>query len=252
MKQLQKKLEVLGLSNSESKILTYVVEHGYTTVYRIKKEIELPRQTIYSILERLVYEGLVTYSDKSGTRLYSSSIEVVQTYIKQKVLVWQDIGKKLNVLEKSVTTINKKVKNKLGKARYFSGEYGLAYLFDSVLKDLSLPDSKKVFIGFGVNSYQGTGIFKVLKRFIAKRSKLGVKTRLIISNREDDLGIISEGDSLGRKVKKIDIDEQQAGCYIVDDVVYVFSYQDQVGIRIEHEHISKLLTSVFENTWKNN
>jgi hypothetical protein len=194
--------------------------------------------------------GMIAASDRSGVKRFSSTVDLLETYLKEKALSFESTQKALASLAPEIEHGLHEHQAGLPKAKYFTGELGLKYLFESILKDFDKPRSKKLFKGFGVNSYENTGIHGVLKNFIKKRSKMGVETRLIVANAEDDMGIINGKDPLNRSVKKIDIKESQVGCYITDKTVYFFSFKDRAGIKIEHEPIATLLSDVFDHTWK--
>lgn len=251
MKKLENILKNIGLSDSESTVLSAVLLHSNSTALYLAKQITLPRQTIYSILERLEGMGLVASSDRSGTKRFSSNLPMLEVYLEEKSRTFKNTQKELSDLAPEIELHLQKNQTSLPQIKYFTGELGIKYLFEAVLKDFAEPKSRKEFLGFGVNSYEGTGMFKTLEQFIRKRGKLGVETRLIVANSEDDLGIEAK-DSLHRQMKKIDIEEGRAGCYIVDDKIYFFSFQDRAGIRIEHKAIASLLKNIFDHTWKNN
>jgi DNA-binding transcriptional ArsR family regulator len=250
MSKILRILKQLDFSDKEVEVLSYLVVSGDTTVYSMVKHIQLPRQTVYSVLERLTVCGLVTYSDVAGTRRYSSSMSMLLGYIDSQILKYQGIKK---VLKNKSAIISKDipVKRKLIKTRYFSGEYGLAYLFETILSDLSKSESSKLFRGFGVNYFRKTGIQRVIEKFIKKRAQLGVTTELIVGEGDDDMKITPD-DQYKRAIKKIDFPEQEVGYYVIDDVVYFFSYVDATGIRIEHKEVAKLMGDIFEYVWREN
>lgn len=250
MKKLENILQNIGLSDSECSVLSKLIIHGDTTVNYLAKHTGLPRQTIYSILERLGHSGLIAASDRSGVRRFSSTIDMVESHFKKQAQLFEVSQKQLVELAPVIEEALQTHRGDLPQAKYFTGELGVEYLLDSVLKDLAEPKSKKRFQGFGVNSYEETGMRKAVEIFVKKRAKLGVSTQLIVSNKDDDFGVTGAADPLRREVKKIDIEEGRAGCYIVDDKVYLFSFQDRAGIRIQHPGIADLLSNVFDYIWK--
>lgn len=249
MKKLENILKNIGLSDSECSILSTLIIRGDSTAHYLSKHTALPRQTVYSILERLETSGLIASSDRSGIKRFSATVDMLEAYLKEKAST-------LNSSQKELANIAVEIEHGLQEhliglphAKYFTGELGLKYLFESILKDFEKPRSQKVFKGFGVNSYQETGIQKTLASFFKRRAKLGVKTKLIVADAEDDFGIGAGDDPLKRHVKKIAIKESQAGCYIIDDTVYFFSFKDRAGIKIEHKPIAELLSNIFDYTW---
>jgi hypothetical protein len=54
----------------------------------------------------------------------------------------------------------------------------------------------------------------------------------------------------GRKIKHIDIEPQKSGVYLVGDRVYLFSYEDEVGVMVENKNIANFLKEIFEVEWR--
>ncbi len=250
MQKLEIILKNIGHSESECILLSTLITRGDSTVQYLSKQTGLARQTIYSILERLELLGLISSSNRSGTKRFSCTADSLQTYLEEKSRQYANAEKGVGDIAAEIEQLLQKHEPRLPQAKYFTGELGLSYLFTTILKDLSEAKSRKHFKGFGVNSYSETGIQKTIETFAKKRSKLGVHTELILADKEADFYHGQNEDNLKRTVKKIDIPESKAGCYLIDDKVYLFSFQDRVGIRIEHKAIAELLTNVFNYIWK--
>jgi hypothetical protein len=175
---------------------------------------------------------------------------MVESHFKKQAQLFETSQKQIAELAPIIEEALQTHRGDLPQAKYFTGELGVEYLLDSVLKDLAETKSKKRFRGFGVSSYEETGMQKAVEMFVKKRAKLGVATQLIVSKKDDDFGVTGASDPLKREVKKIDIEEGRAGCYVVDDKVYLFSFQDRAGIRIQHQGIANLFSSVFDYIWE--
>jgi len=59
--EINKQLESLGLTTTESKIYTALLRAGESTAVQLSKEIEIHRRTIYDNLNILLKKGLVNF-----------------------------------------------------------------------------------------------------------------------------------------------------------------------------------------------
>lgn len=222
-----------------------LVSLGKATASQIANELKIPRQTIYYIVEGLIEKGVLDQTDENGVKKFIANPYKLEDILenRQKIL---EKGKE-SLKEEIPKLITKKNAGlELPKVEYYQGREGLERLFGSILKIHRDKDVKE-FSGYGI-SYFYPGMEMFLKGFLKERYGLGVKTRLFTPLGGDGLNISSE--PWGREYKKIDLGEQKAGIYLVGNNIFMFSYKDNVGIRIENKTICTLLKSIFENDWK--
>ena len=62
--------------------------------------------------------------------------------------------------------------------------------------------------------------------------------------------IFSPENVLGRTIKQLPMDPQKASLYIVGDRLYLFSFEDKVGVMIENKAIARLLNEIFGIQWE--
>lgn len=247
MSALEKTLKELGLSAKEAAVYKLVLLSGSVSASQLGRELSLPRQTVYSLLEKLVAMRAVAQSDREGVRQFSADPESLLAIIREKK---QRLDGEQAALERELPEIlaskRRKVRN-FPKVQYYEGDDGLLRLFESILTYYKTSGDKE-FRGYGVNKI-GTPLAGYLHDFVKKCYKMGVNTKLMIGRGPDDFYDKSAGKKLGRDVKRLDMDEQNAGAYLVGGRLYLFSYTDNVGVMIENETIIKLLTAVFDAQW---
>ncbi len=247
MSALEKTLKELGLSAKEIAVYKLVLLSGSVSASQLGRELSLPRQTVYSLLEKLVAMCAVAQSDREGVRQFSADPEALLALVREKK---QRLESDHAALERELPEIlasrRRKVRN-FPNVQYYEGDDGLKRLFGSILLYYKQSGDKE-FRGYGVNKI-GAPLAGYLHDFVAKRYKLGVTTKLVIGRGPDDFYERSGGSKLGREVKRLDMDEQNAGVYLVGNRLYLFSYTDNVGVMIENETIIKLLTAVFDAQW---
>ncbi len=243
---IKKQLLHLGLSEKDISVYFAIIQLGVAKAMEIARKIDLPRQTVYSILQQLLRLKLIEQHDKRGIKHFSADPrELVRCIERERERLTEEqrqIEKELPELEAL-----KYRAAPLPKIRYYEGTEGMKRLFYDILDQHR--GGVKEFRGYGVNRFQ-KALGDFLYEFVKKRFSYGVKTKLLIGQGEDDFGITGEKNAYGRLVKRMNISEQDAGFYLVGDRAYLFSYPDNLGISIENRNITKLLSSVFDDHWQ--
>ena len=239
-------LSKIGLNDKEAQIYQALLELGSAPASLIAKKASLPRQTTYSILGEMVERGYIETTESRGvTHFIGDPKSLLILLEKQKA----EIDKQKDLIQTELPRlIALRQQKALPSIQLFEGDEGMKKLFEHIL-DYYRHDGVKEFRGFGINKIDETSIQDFIRSFLERRHKYGVKTKLIASKEEDDFGINGAAGSLGRDVRKIDIGSETAAMYLVGDQVYLFSYEDKVGIMIQNTAIMKLLKDYFDHTW---
>lgn len=245
MKEL---LSKLGLNEKEISVYLGTLKAGPASSARIAMETNLPRQTVYSLILPLVERGFISKSVKRGVKEFFADPKQLLTLLdrqkealtKNQALIEKELPKLLALRKKTAP---------LPKVEYYDGDDGLKNLFEHILTFYKKGGDKE-FRGYGINQFHEVSLGGYLKEFVTERSKYNVKTRLLIGQGPDDFGIKDEATALNREVKRIAIDPQKAGIYLVGNQVYLFSYDDKTGVMIENKAIAKLITAIFDDHWK--
>jgi predicted transcriptional regulator len=246
LKTLFKKL---GLTEKEIEIYLAINSFGPCAVSLIAKTAGLPRQTVYSILQKLIQDGFVEQSDKQGVKQFFTNPQRLPIVFEEKT---RELIKNKLLIEKAIPELLAQQKRlvSLPKVVYYEGKVGLKTLLNGIIDLYKQSPTEKEFRGFGVNQLGSTDIEDVLRDFIQRRSALCVATKLLIGNGSDDFEITNESNRYGREVKRLNIPHQQAAAYLVGNRIYLFSYADNVGIMIENQAMVKLLKNVFDAHWQ--
>ncbi len=240
-------LKKLGLSEKEAFVYLALLKTGLAGAARIAREAALARQTTYSLLADLVEKGFIEQSDRKGVRqFYADPNELIKLVGRQR----DELEKERKILEQELPKLL--VENKRATAlpivQYYEGQEGMKRLFVNILEQYK-KGKLKLFRGLGINRFYG-GMEDTLREFVEKRSAYGVRTNLLIANAPDNFGIHDEQTALGRNVRRLNIDEQQAGIYLVGNSAYFFSYKDNVGVMLENQAIVKFLQDTFDALWE--
>jgi predicted transcriptional regulator len=243
---MQEILTSLGLSEKEISIYLILIKIGLSNTQQISREMELPRQTVYSVLFKLIEEGFVEQSDKRGVKHFYADPNVLLSLIEKKKT---DLERSRKMAEEEIPKIL--AASKLGASvpvvQYYEGREGLKRLFEGILGVYKKGEEKE-FRGYGVNFFF-PGLESFMQKFVEERASYGVKTRLFIGKGIDGFNITNEANTFGRDIKRLEIEHQKAGIYIVGDRAYFFSYKDNVGVMIENRSIAEFLKVTFDDHW---
>ncbi len=239
-------LKNIGLDTKEIEMYLVMVKLGKSTATQISEELGIPRQTVYYIVDRIVSKGVVDQTNENGVKKYVANPYKLEDVVESKQ---EELVKSKISLEKEIPKLI--TENKLGlelpRVEYYQGREGLERLFSTMLK-VHKQTGQKDFVGYGINHFY-PGMEDFLKKFLVQRNELQVQTKLFIAEGGNSDNLDIETDPLGREYRKINIGEQKAGMYLVGDNMFMFSYKDNVGIRIENKAISSLFGAIFKNDW---
>jgi sugar-specific transcriptional regulator TrmB len=240
-------LKKLHLSKKEAEIYLALLKIGQSSSSQIAAELNLPRQTIYSVLEKLIEDGFVEQSDKRGVKqFFADPNQLLALVEKQK----EELERSKQTLKEEIPKIL--AENKRGGevpiVQYYEGQEGLRRLFENILK-LYQKGKSKTFRGYGINLFY-PGLEKFLQDFVEKRSSFGVDTNLFIAEGPDGFGITDETSALKRDIKRLSIEPQQAGIYIAGNQIYLFSYKDNIGVLVENQAIARFMKDAFDDHWE--
>lgn len=238
----------LGFTLPETAVAIALLHRGSGRASEIAQDVRIPRQTTYSILAKLVHDGLVTPTSGKGVRRFTLDYGQLMHYIEERKDELERIRESLrNGYAPSVAI--QESQSRLPRVAYYEGATGLGHLFESMLEVYRKGKSKK-FRGYGINFLASTrGLEDYVRSFLEERGRLGVSADLFIARGPDDFKITNESSRLGRNIKHLDIDEQNAGIYLVGNRVYLFSFKENVGVVVENQAIAEFLKNAFDDHW---
>lgn len=242
-------LKQLGLSEKEATVYKSLLERGASTASSLANSINLPRQTVYSILQKLCDDGFVEKGLWRGAHKFFVDPTNLSSVVRSKQKELTKVDKEVQEIIPKLLDMTRTYNKKKPAIQYYDGVFGLKRLFDEIIEQFKHKEDT-VFRGVGINYFKNTTIQDTLYDFVRERYKYGVETRLIIAEGENDFGITDNPiTKLGREIRQMKFEPQNAGAFIVGKRVYLFSYEDEVGIMIEQEVIIGLLKKVFDLEW---
>ncbi len=236
-----KELKLLGLNDTDIKVYLALLELEESLASEIAKKADIPRASIYDILNRLSKEGLVSYIIKDFNKYFHAAnpktiIENLN-YKKERI---KDILPKLEKLQKNKT--EEKTYTKI-----YEGKKAIQTIFNMMLEEkeiLALGGSRKT--------------SEILPYFMPKwnkqRKRRKINVKMIYNNIED----------IRKKVKKVEKSLQPikykflSTNYMSPALTIIFGNKIMFGLfhkepsatLIENKEIANTYKEYFKNLWK--
>lgn len=243
-------LQKVGLKKNEAKIYLTLIELGETTIIPLAKSSELPRTTCYSVLDKMIKKGLVSwvscgahtyFSAASPEKIKEMAIMNERKSIIQKKLAEDLIPKLSQVVEKS---------SRRPRIQYFTGRKGVRAIFEDLL---SSGEVKDFYIGSLDYCVDAVGE-RFIKDWVKRRINAGIFS-YGIRNKPDEI-LATTFKSNRRRFREIRLaptgfESPAYICLYGKKIALITSKEEGFGLIIESEDFYKTLKSMFDVLWRN-
>ncbi len=164
-------LKFLGLNTKEIYVYNVLIKLGPTTTGQIIKKTDIPSSRIYTILEGLVSEGLVSYTVSANKKYFKAAEPAIllKTY-NDKI---KDMQKKKKEIKQAIEELNKiKLSEKKPyEINVFEGIKGIKTLQESIINNLKKGEVVYIVGSPPLKNPSLTGYFKDYNK---RRAKKGI------------------------------------------------------------------------------
>lgn len=168
---MEEELKLLGLNDVDIKIYLILLQLGESLASEIAHKAEIPRASVYDILERLEQEGLVSYIIKDFKKYFSAAepATIIKNleYKKQKI---KDIVPELNKIK------NKKLTS-TSKTEIYGGKKGIQTIMNLMLEE------KEIFV-MGASRKSAEVMPFFLEKWHKERVKRKIQVKIIYNDLE--------------------------------------------------------------------
>ncbi len=240
----KQKLIDLGLTDGESKVYIVLLKLGSSKVGPIVKNANVAYSNIYSVLNRLIEKGLVSFIIKEKTRYFQAvNPSKLYEYLEKKE---EKIKQEKEVLNKVILELQKINKIKSNEsAEVFLGIKGIKTAFERLFED-SRPKEEYLFFYVSQKEYDEMAD-KIFLKMYQKFKNLNTK------------GIATENYKDSRFVKKTKIKIKfvsfptPGNIDILKDKLMLTSWQETpISILITSKDIAKKFRDYFYTIWNEN
>ncbi|MEK6840585.1 MAG: helix-turn-helix domain-containing protein [Nanoarchaeota archaeon] len=171
-------LNQIGLNNSEIRVYFALLELDESSVGPIIEKAKVQDSKIYSILEKLIEKGLVSFIIKNNVKHFqASNPKNLLSILKEKEM---SISEQKRELEENILPIiekRRKSKEEKQEANVYEGFEGLKSAFNLILDTLDKGEEYLVFM-LG-ESLTDKDVITFFQNYHKKRIESGIKARLI-------------------------------------------------------------------------
>ena len=231
-----------GMDSKEASAYLSVLELGEATMSELVKKSKLKRNTLYEIIESLKQQGLVSIAKRKKRILYIA--ENPEKLIERAEEKRNHLEKILPELLSITNSISKKP-----KVRYFEGIEGIKEVYKDILR---YPKDK-------VQAWAPENIIYELDKsffddyYTPRLLEQNMLIEIIVPDLPEFIRHKQENTVPTRKIQLVD---HEAFPFEVEITLYgksrlaIMSFQDQLGLIIESESISRTLKSIFKLQWE--
>ena len=241
-------LKEAGLTEGETKVYLALLELGSTTSGPIIEKSKISRSIIYTILEKLIEKGLVSFIIKEKTKYFQSSDpNKILQYLEEKEKSFKDLTKKTEEIIKELQLKQKFVPK--SEALIYFGFKGIRSAHESLYNKLKKGEE---YYYLGIPAYQPEEQHIYWKKDQAKRINFGIKCKFLY-NKDTDIKILKNRNSYkGCKVRYMPIDIKTPATFLIykDTIVIILQEPQAIAIEIINQDIANSFKAYFDEFWK--
>ena len=244
---LAETLSDIGLSSSEAKVFTFLLQfQGTQRVSTIARQTRLNRTTLYGILKVLLERGLVSSVEERGVLTYRS-IEPA-SLLEHIERLREKLSQSARKVTSTVSFIEKVRSQSLGSfpsIQLFDGIEGIKQAYGDTITH---NPSKEVYGFTGTQAIYDAFDVEWVRAYLVRRTKAGLKWRTIATNSPQSFSL-KERDKTESRVTKILPKgyefEIEIATYENKVLIASFSKDHPLALLIEDERIARTMRELF-------
>lgn len=243
MTDKEKALEEFGLPKNEAKVYVALLKLGLASAGQITKASGIHRRNVYDALERLINKGLVSYVIKEKVKYFEATNPYFLLNLLEKEKEKLKSGKdNLIPLLSELLQIKRTSNGKNNVVTIYRGVNGIKTVLEDIL------DSKKENLVLGAHR-PPEAIKNYLERFHERRTKLGIKEKLLF-NKNDMIRAKNLSQLPFTRVKFLTKScTNQTAINIYGDKVAILMWSEPVGVLIKNKDVANTLREYFKLLW---
>jgi sugar-specific transcriptional regulator TrmB len=243
--------EKLGLKSGHSDIYLVLLETGIMTAGALSKHLNVPRSTLYGLLEDLVKSRLVLQNEKDKVKLWQAvPPETIKNILNEKI---NDLENSKTKFENILESLKKSQKTDFisPKFHYYEGVENMK----SMLKDVLLYDNLQTELCWPVKDIIKVVGEEFLYEFNKKRIKNNIQIKVIWPmDKTEDIEkniFLAPGKEVKREVRIAPEGVKFSMGYWAygSKVMFMSSKAESFGFIVESRELRQLLKTQFEILW---
>jgi len=235
-------LKAFGLDQKEAAVYLAGLRVGPATVIELSHHANLPRTTIYSILEKLAGTGLFHIGKRKRHTVYTAeNPQCLERMFQEKRVVFENTIPKLEEVSKLFSGAP--------NIMLYEGTDG----FKQMWKDLFMSGTKEYHMitgGLGMLEYVHEPY--LVKKIIAERVRRGIKSKQLIIDSRYTRTIVAKDQKELRESRLLPSGSQVPASIIVfnDKIAYITTRRENVMILLASGDVAITFQTVFDLLWQ--
>lgn len=242
-------LKEIGLTEKEAAIYQILLKLGVSPAKNVVLEAQMPRGTVYEILDQLADKGLVEKFDhKKKTHFRVKHPFTLKTYLENEVSKIKQAENKLESVLPDFLSLYNLTQNRLG-VKFYEGKEGIKKLHSAIL-----TEQKEILAYVYINKEVDKILDNFWQWYFKTRIKNNIYVRAITPNNEDGKKYQQKDEKELRETRLVPEAEFPFTIEknICGDKVAYFSLKPEelIGVLVESKEIAKTEKSIFELAWR--
>ncbi|MBI5390412.1 TrmB family transcriptional regulator [Candidatus Woesearchaeota archaeon] len=241
-------LKAIGLTDGEVKVYLALIDLGSSTTGNIIQKSKVHASKVYSILNRLIEKGLVSFIKKEKKTVYSSNPPTtITSYLNRKEL---EIKEQKESARDFIEELSRKTFANISEATVYLGIKGLRTASEKMYEKMRKGDTLYY---LGVPAYQPEEQHIYWQKDHARRIEHGIKVRILFNQDTDPKILRNRNTYQGSDARHMPTKIKTPALFgIYKDVVLVMLQSPEViTIEIINQHIADSFKAYFNEFWKN-
>lgn len=241
-KELIKGLEAYGLEKKEAKVYLAGLELGAASVLELSRRTNLPRTTLYPILERLTARGVFRLGKKKKTTVYTAELpERLASQMHERTLVLEQALPSLELLADSAQG---------GPGvTFYEGTDGFKRLWRQIYES-DIDHYRLITSGVGLLDYVKEPY--LVERVIAQRIEKGIHSRQLIPKSRVTQRIVQHDAAELRESRFLPPDVTLPSTVIIfaEQVAFITTRRENTMVLLASGDIARTYKTLFDLVWE--
>ncbi len=241
MEKWQKYLQILGLTDAESKVYLYSLKAGPQSVLEIARSVKLSRVTIYNVIGSLTKLGLMTSIEKGKKQVYAAEPP-------ERVVALAN--NRINSMQATVKEINHHI-NELKLME--SGDKPVVKMYEgmeafrALQEDVLNTKTEEVFEYGNLDDIDILYPNRYDQPYFKKLIKKKINRKIIFLSKKQEPGVVKKDNNHIIYTNKGDF---HGDIVVYDDIVWMSSFKGkQIAVMIKDKDITSTVKYAFDNLW---
>jgi HTH-type transcriptional regulator, sugar sensing transcriptional regulator len=252
IEKITKIFKEFNLTENDAKLYLKALETGATTVSKLAKLLNMDQSSAYKAFGRLEYCG---FFEKEAGKTYGQKIvakdprRIYETFFKKKANTLRRRELEFKDLLSELLAVYKE-ENKPG-VKFYNGKEGFWQMHEDILAKTS---KEMLCFGNTFHQYKIFGTKADSEFYIPKRLEKNIRCRMLVFEDEFTKDIPKKDEQELRETKFLDKQKFNfdGAIMITDNDIFLFTpTQENFGLTIASNCLTKMIRNLFEYIWNN-